>query len=181
MQIILEAVLVGGALAMDAVAASVALAAAGRWTFTLRRMLLTAGLFGLFQLFMPLIGFYASSWAGDLVSSYGKYIAGILLIAIGSKMFFDGQDNKKLRFSIQQLVILAFATSLDALLVGVSYSFQHRAAIWLDVVIIGAVTFILSLLGCLTGRWSSKLLGKNCSWPGALVLVLLGVKVMIFS
>ena len=180
-ELAVEAVLLGAALAMDAVAASVALAAAGRWTFNPRRMLITAGFFGLFQCLMPLIGFYGSSWAGSLVESYGKYIAGLLLIAIGSKMFSDGESNKKLRFSLQQLLLLALATSLDALLVGVSFSFQRRTSIWLDAVIIGFVTALLAWLGCVTGRWSGKLLGKNCTWPGALVLVLLGLKIIIFS
>ena len=176
---IAEAVLLGAALAMDAAAASAALAAAGRWTFNYRKMLLTAAFFGGFQFLMPLIGFYGSSFAGDLVSSFGKYLAGSLLIAVGGKMFFDGKNEKTKRCSLQQLTVLAFATSLDALLVGVSFQFQHRSNILPDSLIIGAVTFAIAIAACALGRWSGKLLGKNCVWPAALVLIMLGLKVII--
>jgi putative Mn2+ efflux pump MntP len=67
---------------------------------------------------------------------------------------------------------------MDAFLVGVSFQFQHRSNIFVDVIIIGIVTFLICIVGSLLGRWSGKLLGKNCIIPGALILVLLGIKVI---
>ena len=177
--ILIEAILLGAALAMDAMAASVALGAADRLEFNWKKIVVTAGFFGFFQFSMPLIGFIGSGFAEEAVAQYGKWIAGILLMGIGGKMFFDGKNEKTKRFSLQQLTVLAFATSLDALLVGVSFQFQHRSNILPDSLIIGAVTFAIAIAACALGRWSGKLLGKNCVWPAALVLIMLGLKVII--
>ena len=177
----LEAVLLGGALAMDALAASVALGAANRRRFYWSRILLTAGAFGFFQFFMPLIGFYISGFAEKIVHQYGNWIAGLLLIVIGGKMFFDGSDDRPHAFSVKQLFILALATSIDALFVGVSYRCMLRSSIFMDVLVIGIVTLLISAAGCLLGRWSGKLLGKHCTILGAAVLIMLGIKVIIWS
>lgn len=177
----IEAVLMGSALAMDALAASVALGAANRRRFYWTRIALTAGTFGFFQFFMPLIGFYASSFAEKVVNQYGSWITGLLLIGIGSKMFFDGRDERVRAFSFKQLFILALATSIDALLVGVSYRCMQRGSVWWDVIVIGIVTMLISAAGCIVGRWSGKLLGKHCAVLGALVLIMLGIKVIIWS
>ena len=181
--IITEAVFIGVALAMDALAASVALGAAGRKSFDWRKIAITAGFFGFFQFLMPLIGFIGSSFAEHLVYNYGSIVAGVLLILIGGKMFFDKADEEgsKDTFSLQKLLVLAIATSIDALLVGVSFRCLHRTSIIADIIIIGAVTALISAAGCLAGRWSGKLLGKHCPYLGGGVLVMLGLKVIFFS
>ena len=179
--ILVESVLLGVALAMDALAASVALGAAGRRDFRWVRIALTAGFFGFFQFMMPLVGYLATGFAESIVSNYGKYVAGVLLIGIGGKMFFDRDNAEAMKFSLARLTTLAFATSIDALLIGVSFRCMLRAVIMLDLVIIGVVTALISAAGCLVGRWSGKLLGNHCAVLGALVLIALGVKVIIFS
>ena len=179
--IFVESVLLGVALAMDALAASVALGAAGRRDFRWVRIALTAGFFGFFQFMMPLVGYLATGFAESIVSNYGKYVAGVLLIGIGGKMFFDRDNAEAMKFSLPRLTTLAFATSIDALLIGVSFRCLHRADILWELVIIGVVTAIISAVGCLVGRWSGKLLGNHCTVLGALVLILLGLKVIIFS
>ena len=182
--IITEAVFIGVALAMDALAASVALGAAGRKSFDWRKIAITAGFFGFFQFLMPLIGFIGSSFAEHLVYNYGSIVAGVLLILIGGKMFFDKADDSddgKKSFSLQKLFVLALATSIDALLVGVSFRCLHRTSIIADIIIIGVVTALISAAGCLAGRWSGKLLGKHCPFLGGGVLVMLGLKVIFFS
>ena len=179
--ILVESVLLGAALAMDALAASVALGAAGRRDFRWVRIALTAGFFGFFQFMMPLVGYLATGFAESIVSNYGKYVAGVLLIGIGGKMFFDRDNAEAMKFSLARLTTLAFATSIDALLIGVSFRCLHRTDILLELVIIGVVTALISAAGCLVGRWSGKLLGNHCAVLGALVLIALGVKVIIFS
>ena len=179
--IFIEGVLLGVALAMDALAASVALGAAGRRSFAWTRVLITAGFFGFFQFIMPLIGFLGSSFAEKLVHSCGNWIAGILLIGIGIKMFFDRDNAEAMKFSLPRVTTLAIATSIDALVVGVSFRCLERTGIIPELLIIGIVTFLISAAGCLIGRWSGKLLGNRCTILGAAVLVLLGLKIIIFS
>ena len=178
---IAEAVFMGAALAMDAMAVSVALGASGRKSFDWKKIALTAATFGFFQFLMPLIGFIGSSFAEHLVRNYGNIIAGVLLILIGGKMFFDKADDESQQFSIPKLLVLGLATSIDALVVGVSYRCMHRCDIIMDLVIIGVVTFIISLIGCLAGRWSGKLLGSHCGYLGGGVLIMLGLKVIFFN
>ena len=176
-----EAALIGVALAMDALAASVALGAAGKKSFDWKKIVLTAGFFGFFQFFMPLVGFYGSSFAESIAQNYGKWIAGALLILIGGKMFLDRNDEQQQIFSLQKLTILAFATSIDALLIGISYRCMHHTSIFAEVIIIGIVTALISTVGCIVGRMSGKILGNHCTILGALVLIALGIKVIIFS
>ena len=178
---ITEAVFIGVALAMDAMAASVALGAAGKKDFCWKKIALTAGFFGFFQFFMPLAGFYGSCFAEKLAQSWGHWIGGGLLILLGGKMFFEKEEEKNEVFSLKKLFILAFATSIDALLVGVSYRCIHRVCILPDTVIIGVVTFFIATAGCIAGRLSGRLLGAHCNYLGAVVLIMLGLKIIIFS
>ncbi|MBO5721512.1 MAG: manganese efflux pump, partial [Lentisphaeria bacterium] len=134
-----------------------------------------------FQFLMPLIGFLGSSFAEKLVHSCGNWIAGILLIGIGIKMFFDRDNAEEMKFSLPRVTTLAIATSIDALVVGVSFRCLERTGIIPELLIIGIVTFLISAAGCLVGRWSGKLLGNRCTVMGAAVLILLGLKIIIFS
>lgn len=176
-----EAVFLGAALAMDAMAASVALGASNRERFNWQKIAVTAGTFGFFQFLMPLIGFIGSSFAEHLVQNYGSIVAGILLILIGGKMLFDKAEDEKKTFSISKVLVLGLATSVDALLVGVSYRCMHRCDIIADITVIGVVTAIISIAGCLAGRCSGKFLGKHCGILGGGVLIMLGLKVIFFS
>ena len=178
---IIEAFFLGVALAMDALAASVALSASNRKKFNISKMLMTAGAFGLFQLLMPLGGFYSSALCGDFFKSYAKWIAGFMLILLGGKMFFERDDEEKAVFSMWKLLALAFATSIDAFLIGISYRFMNHSNIFMEVCIIGAVTFVISSAGCVAGKLSGKMLGSRCTILGALVLIMLGIKVILFS
>ena len=176
-----EVLLLGAALAMDALAVSVALGAAQGSQFRWKNAALAVILFGFFQFFMPLAGFVGSSFAEHLIANYGNIAAGILLMIIGGKMFMDRNDETQTVFSLYKIFTLAIATSIDALLVGVSYRCLHRAEILSDALIIGAITALICAIGCLAGRWSGKLLGKHCATVGALVLVIIGVKVIFFG
>ena len=176
-----EAVLLGVALAMDALAVSVALGSTQRRRFTWDKIAITAAFFGFFQFFMPVLGFYGSSFAENIVADYGRWVAGVLLMLIGIKMFFEQEENDRKKFSLSQLTVLAIATSIDALLVGVSFRCLHRSGIILSALIIGIETWFLSGCGCLLGRWSGRLLGKHCIWLGAAVLTMLGIKIIFLG
>ena len=129
--------LVGISLAMDALAASVALGAAERKNFTWWKILLTAFAFGLFQMLMPDIGYFTVSLCGKLFIFLGKVTAFLLLALLGGKMIYEAVKKKKEReeeeenkgFSFVRLIVLSFATSIDALLVGVGYACLERGHI----------------------------------------------------
>ena len=84
-------------------------------------------------------------------------------------------------FSFQRLIVLSFATSIDALLVGVGYACLKRTGILLDVLLIGCVTFLIAAGGCLFGRCCGRRYGKNSEIFGGLVLIGIGIKVLLFG
>ncbi len=157
-----ESLLLGIALSMDAVAVSAALGVTHRLNFTFGKIILTAFLFGLFQALMPTIGWVSGNLCNGFVESFGKIIASALLFLIAGKMLYDcrkKEDNGKEEvkekisdFSFFVLLSLAFATSIDALLVGVGFSCLQKSTILMDVTLIGITTFILAASGGFLGR-----------------------------
>lgn len=176
-----EIFLIGVSLAMDALAVSVALSAAERERFTWKRILLTAGMFGLFQALMPLAGWFGGNLCGCVIRTYGKYVAALLLAAIGGKMIRDSGKEEKVSFGIKAILLLALATSIDAFLVGISFACLGETGILAEILLIGVTTFLISLAGCYGGRASGKLLGGKCEVVGGLVLIALAVKILIFG
>ena len=176
-----EIFLIGVSLSMDALAVSVALSAADGRNFTWKRILLTAGMFGLFQALMPLAGWFGGNLFGCVIRTYGKYIAALLLAGIGGKMIWDSGKEEKIAFGIKALLLLAVATSIDAFLVGISFACLGEVHIIPEVTLIGVTTFLISLGGCFGGRFSGKLLGSKCEIVGGLVLIALAVKTLILG
>jgi putative Mn2+ efflux pump MntP len=183
-----EALLVGISLAMDALAVSLVLGTVERNAFTWRKIAATALCFGAFQMGMPLLGWSIASLGTHIVQHIGKYIAAVLLIGLGSKMLWEARKCKlsgteEIRgFRIGRLLILAFATSIDALLIGIGYACLQRTGILPDTAIIGIVTLLICTAGCIAGK---KLSRNTChnrfELLGGLVLVGLGVKALIFG
>ncbi len=180
---IFEAFLFGVGLSMDALAASLASGASEGRNFTWKKILLTAFLFGFFQLFMPVLGFFGGSLGGDFVRSFGRIIACILLLIIGGKMIWERNKEEEHKTGLRDLLLLAIATSIDALLIGVGYACLGRTAerMLFDVIIIGCTTFLISAAGCIAGRMFGGLFQKHCAVIGGGVLILLGVKILIFG
>ncbi len=185
----LEAFLLGVSLAMDALAVSLALGTAERKNFTAGKILLTAGAFGLFQFLMPLTGWFCGGLCGSLIQLYGRIIASVLLLFLGGKMIREawksgGDDEDEVRgFGFLRLIVLAFATSIDALLVGISYACLGRCSVSVvrDTIIIGAVTFLISSGGCILGRSFGNIFGNRCEIFGGLVLIGIGCKILLIG
>jgi len=177
----LETLLLAVGLAMDATAVSVALGAVQRKLFTWRRILLTALFFGGFQAFMPLLGWLGGEMVTCKVQDYGSHIAAVLLILIGGKMIFEHNPAEPPGFGLRQLTVLATATSIDALVVGVSLACLNRGSIWPEIAIIGIVTALLTIIGGWLGRVSGRLLGSRCNILGGVVLILIGLKVLFWD
>lgn len=176
-----EIFLIGVSLSMDALAVSIALGTAERKAFTLNKIFLTALFFGGFQALMPLAGWFGGSLCGDIVRTFGRYIAAVLLGYIGGKMIHDRNQEEKVTFSLKQLTVLAFATSIDALLVGVSFACLGKGSVVREVLLIGITTFLIAAAGCVIGRIFGKILDGKCEIAGGITLILIGVKVLIFG
>ncbi len=141
--------------------------------------------FGFFQFIMPIIGYYLTNLLGKQILNFDHWIAFILLNIIGFKMIIETfkqeenniSDDKNI-LSIKNLIVLAIATSIDALAVGVSFS-VIKVNIFMPSLIIGIVAFIFSFVGVLIGKKISSLFSKNAERIGGLILIIIGFKILI--
>ena len=168
-------------LAMDASAVS---AARGLATPRIlpRHVLLVAVFFGGFQAFMPLLGWLLGSSLGPFVQAWDHWIAFALLSAIGGKMLWEVRDTRPGveraegdPFGLRVMLVLAIATSIDALAAGVTLPMLN-APLLLSVATIGITTGLLSVAGLFAGRHFGALLGKRLDVAGGLILIGLGVR-----
>ena len=156
-------------------------------TLTWDKIVLIAASFGLFQALMPALGWFASGLCGGLVQKLGRIAAGLLLAFVAAQMLREGfskEENpaKKVGVcSLRRLIVLSFATSIDALLVGVSYTCLGRTDITGDVLVIGAITALISAAGCVSGRLFGNRFGGRSSILGGIVLLGIAVKIMFFG
>ena len=182
----LELFLIGVGLSMDAFA--VAICQGLSMTRIKWGHALTVGLyFGGFQALMPLLGWVLGSQFSGYIQQYDHWVAFILLLLIGGNMIREalsgeedeaedaaaggGPDHKK-------LFLMAIATSIDALAVGVSMAFMS-VHILASAAVIGVVAFALSVTGGLVGRRLGCLFQRRAELTGGLVLIAIGVKILI--
>jgi manganese efflux pump family protein len=137
----------------------------------------------LFQGLMPLIGWLIGSGLRKYMMAYDHWIAFILLSVLGTKMIyesFQSEDERKpinpMRFTV--MLSMAIATSIDALIVGLSFAF-FELNIYLTVLLIGTVTFIVAMLGILFGKKAGAHLGQRMEIVGGLILIAIGFKILI--
>ena len=130
---------------------------------------------------MPLIGWLAGLSFKDLIMGIDHWIAFGLLGFIGIKMIYestkgDGDDEKDI--TLHLAVTLAVATSIDALMVGLSFAFLETSIVF-PILIIGIVTFVLSLLGFVFGSGMGGVFGKKIQILGGLILILIGIQILV--
>jgi len=190
----IEILLVALSLSMDAFAVSLTAAAC---TKNLRRyhMLRAAFAFGLFQFLMPLAGWFIGNAFSGLIGSFDHWIAFGLLAIVGGKMLVEvyeewkdqpdpdtcptGDAEKKLDIKSKRIVlVLAVATSIDALAVGMSFSLVGQRAIQPSL-IIGLVTFFLCCAGFFFGKKIGVILGRYAQLGGGVVLLGIGTKILL--
>ena len=182
-------IVAGFALSMDAFAVSVS---SGMCIAKLRfrHALRAAFAFGLFQFLMPLAGALIGFRFAGLISDWDHWIAFGLLSLVGSKMLLesrsikeenacsDDERSKHNIVSLRTLLVLAVATSIDALAVGVSYSLIG-APILLASTIIGVITFAVCLFGCEFGKRLGSRFEKVAEIAGGLMLCGIGLKILL--
>ena len=199
-----ELFLIGVGLAADAFAVAMCRGLEAK-RFTWKNGLLTGLFFGFFQAAMPVIGYYLATLFADEISAFDHWIAFALLAFLGAKMIYEGAkeehskrrgkkqnagstsdtaaaaDEKKpehVSFRMKELVVMSFATSIDALIVGVTFAFLDTN-IWTSVSLIGAVTFALSLFGVFLGSKIGKKLGGKAEIVGGVILIAIGLKILL--
>ncbi|HWJ68419.1 MAG TPA: manganese efflux pump MntP family protein [Nocardioides sp.] len=177
----LELVVLAFALAMDAVAVSLAEGLQlrrPRW----RDAVLIAGMFGLFQALMPVLGWVLAFWFADAVSAATPWIAFGLLALIGGKMlwesFGDDEDDTVSTVTVRSVTPLAIATSIDAAAVGVTFGVLE-VDVAPAVVLIGVVTFVLSLAAVFVGSRVGERLGRWATLVGGVILIVIGLRILL--
>ena len=182
----IELFLIGVGLSMDAFAAAICqglFMTRIKWGHAL-----TVGLyFGGFQALMPFIGWMLGSQFADRIQQYDHWIAFILLVLIGGNMIREAlsgdeedaaQAETDLRLDHKKLFLMAIATSIDALAIGVTFAFLETA-ILPAIGIIGCTTFCISVAGVAVGCWFGARYKKRAEITGGAILVLLGIKILL--
>lgn len=174
-----ELVLIACALSMDAFAVSICKGLSVK-EYHIRYSLLCGLYFGFFQGFMPFLGFILGSQAEHLIASIDHWIAFVLLSIIGIQMIRESRQCEKLddSFAPKAMLILAIATSIDALAIGVTFSFL-AVNIWYAVSLIGVITFIFSAIGVKMGAIFGCKYKGIAELTGGIVLILMGTKILI--
>ncbi|MCF7911894.1 MAG: manganese efflux pump MntP family protein [Candidatus Cloacimonetes bacterium] len=137
--------------------------------------------FGVFQAVMPLFGWLLASSFSDFIGSFQKYVAFVILTAIGIKMIADSRKPCSIKndfSSHKTLLLLAIATSIDAFATGVSFQLVHLRIIQ-PVIIIGIVTFCTSIIGVYAGKISGCLLRNYADVFGGVILIGIAVKMVL--
>jgi putative Mn2+ efflux pump MntP len=179
---LLAVIAIAVGLAMDTFAVSIVTGAAYK-QLHIRHALRMAGLFGGFQAFMPVVGYLAGLSVRQYVSNYDHWIAFGILAAVGLKMIYESFKIKEERktpnpANLVVVLVLAVATSIDALAVGITLSLITNA-IALAVIIIGVITFGLSFAGVYIGKKFGHFFEGGIEIVGGLVLIALGIKIVI--
>lgn len=181
LEMLLQALLIALSLAMDAMAVSVSAGIACRGSAV--RQGLRLGLwFGAFQFAMPLVGFALGQVLAAYVEAVAPYIAFALLAFIGGRMIWDalapGGEEDLSDLSNAKVCLLAIATSIDALAVGVGASLMAMPLLP-SCAIIGAVAFALSFLGAVVGRKLGQRFNTWAQVAGGVVLIGIGLKFLL--
>ncbi|MBQ7115809.1 MAG: manganese efflux pump [Clostridia bacterium] len=181
---IVEIVLLAVSLSMDAFAVALCKGLALK-KINLKSCAIVGLWFGAFQGLMPMIGYFLGSTFADKITSIDHWIAFILLAIIGGNMIkesFDKCDDcKDSSLGFKAMLLMAIATSIDALAVGVSFAFTDFEPDWfvyIAFVLIGIITFTLSSVGVKIGNIFGTKYKSKAEFAGGFILILLGLKIL---
>ena len=194
-----ELFLIGVGLSMDAFAVSICKGLSMK-KIDYRYALVIAAFFGGFQALMPLIGWALGSQFEHFITPIDHWIAFVLLAFIGGKMLLDAirggeaeaeaegsaagdsadgsESGGRSKIDYKELLMLAVATSIDALAVGITFAFLG-VSIWVAIAVIGVTTFVISFFGVVVGNQFGSRFEKPATIVGGVVLILIGLKVLL--
>ena len=180
--LIFDYILIGFGLAMDAFAVSICKGLSFS-KLNFKKAFIVATYFSLFQMLMPIIGYFLGIRFSSVLESVDHWISFLLLSFIGIKMILDSfkkdVDNENDMIDFKTMVVLAVATSIDALAIGLTFAFLNINNICFPIVIIGLITFALSTVGVILGNKFSNKLENKSKILGGSVLVFIGIKILI--
>lgn len=185
MAMFLELFFMGVGLAMDAFAVSVC-KGLGMSKVNKKQAVIIGAFFGGFQALMPFAGWLLGSRFEQYITSIDHWIAFVLLAFIGGKMIVESLGAKEddeveeydVPLKIKDLFILAVATSIDALAVGITFAFLNYPIIE-AISIIGITTFIISIAGVYAGNFFGGKYKSKAEFMGGLILVILGLRILL--
>ncbi len=171
-------------LAMDAFAVSISSGVAIK-NLKIKNYIKIGAFFGIFQAIMPILGWSAGNSFSKYVDPYSKWIAFFLLLFIGEKMIYEAfvieeEEAKRDVLSMINLLLLAIATSIDALAVGITFSLL-KVNVVEPAIIIGIVTFVISIIGVYSGNKLGDMFGNKIEIIGGIILIGIGVKILIIG
>ena len=178
---VLEIVLIGFGLAMDAFAVSVCKGISVK-NINCKKTIKIALYFSIFQAIMPLIGFLLGNSFSSIVERIDHWVAFILLSVIGLNMIkesFDDEDEKNNdSIDFKTMFLLGLATSIDALAVGITFAFL-KTNIFFAIIIIGIITFLLCIVGVKIGKKFGNKFKNKAEILGGVILILIGLKILL--
>lgn len=174
--------LIGIALSMDAFAVSICKGLAMR-RLQIGRAAIVGAYFGGFQALMPLIGYFLGVSFETYITAVDHWIAFALLLFLGAKMLWEtlrGNETDCCDDSLcfRSMILLAVATSIDALAVGITFAFLS-VNIWFAIAIIGTITFLFCFAGVGIGAAFGTRFKRPAELTGGVILVLLGIKILV--
>ncbi len=179
---LIELLILAVGLSMDAFAVSVCKGLAME-KCTLRKASVCGVWFGGFQALMPAAGYLAGYQFRNFITSIDHWIAFVLLCLIGGNMVRESFSKKEEEaddsLGMKTMFLLAVATSIDALAVGITFAFLPDTNIGAAVVLIGATTFFISVAGVKLGNMFGARYKKKAEFAGGVILVLLGTKILL--
>lgn len=178
-----DILLIGVGLSMDAFAVSVTNGLTLK-DFSWKHAVWMGVYFGFFQFLMPLLGFLLGSTVSEYVSAWGPYISFFLLAFVGGKMLWEslkksGDDDGLTTLSHWRLLVMAVATSIDAMAVGVSFAFTPGLRLLPSCALIGCTTFVIAFVGAELGHRFSGIDPKRAGVIGGCVLLGIGIKILL--
>ena len=175
---ILEILLLGIGLSMDAFAVSICKGLSAKQLQTRHYLM-----FGGFQALMPTIGFFLGSTFEQYITAFDHWVAFVLLSAIGAGMIKESlskeESNGNDSFSFKTMLLLALATSIDALAVGITFALLPDVNVPLAVCLIGITTFVCSAAGLKVGNLFGLKYKAKAELAGGIILILIGLKILL--
>ncbi|MCR4730890.1 MAG: manganese efflux pump MntP family protein [Saccharofermentans sp.] len=190
-QLIINSLLLGVGLAMDAFSISIAngIVESG---MRKRRMFLIAGVYAVFQLLMPMLGWLLVTTLEEIFTKFSvliPWIALILLLFIGGKMIVEAILEKKngrktdeeqaTKLTFKTLVVQGIATSIDALSVGFTIAGYSLKRAFAASLIIGVVTLVICLIGLIFGRKIGEKISGTATIIGGIILIVIGIEIFV--
>ncbi len=183
LDVIIQAVMLGIGLAMDAFSVSVSDGILLKKPHLCQALKISL-FFAFFQFLMPVLGFLAGTTFASIIERFDHWVAFLLLAIIGGKMLYeaflneDEEQKSDNPLAFKTLIILAIATSIDALAVGVTFA-TVATPVLISSIIIGVVTFFISGAGVYLGSRCGDIFGNKAEIAGGVILILIGLKILI--